>query len=67
MPKVALSDALIRALTAPEKGQLDFWDESLPSFGLRVSQGGSKTFILNIANSRRTAITEAVAKQTEKK
>jgi integrase len=38
---------------APDKGTIDFWDSSLPAFGCRVSQGGSKTFILKLHNSRR--------------
>jgi integrase len=54
MPKQSLSDALVRSLPVPEKGQCDVWDTSLPGFGVRVSQGGSKTFILNVSNSRRT-------------
>ncbi len=54
MPKLALSDAKLRSLSPPEKGQRDFWDTALKGFGVRVSQGGSKTFILNIDNSRRS-------------
>ena len=54
MPKVALNDAFLRSLPTPEAGQLDYWDSGLSSFGVRVSQGGSKTFILNVSNSRRT-------------
>ena len=54
MPKANLSDALLRSLPTPEVGQLDYWDSGLTSFGVRVSQGGSKTFILNVSNSRRT-------------
>lgn len=54
MPKVALSDIAIRNLPVPDKGQRDTWDASFPAFGVRVSQGGSKTFILNIYNSRRS-------------
>lgn len=54
MPKISLSDAVLRSLPAPEAGQLDYWDSVLTSFGVRVSQGGSKTFILNVSNSRRT-------------
>lgn len=37
----------------PEKGTVDWWDTSLPSFGCRISQGGAKTFILKLHNSRR--------------
>lgn len=54
MPKLALSDLKLRSLPTPEKGQKDYWDASLPGFGIRISQGGSKTFILNIDNARRT-------------
>lgn len=54
MPKIFLSDATLRALSVPEKGQVDVWDESLAGFGVRVSQGGSKTFILKLSNSRKT-------------
>jgi hypothetical protein len=53
MPKLALTDAGVRSLAPPEKGQRDHWDATFPGFGVRVSQGGSKTFILNIHNSRR--------------
>jgi integrase len=49
-----LSDVGVRSLPIPEKGQVDYWDTKLSAFGCRVSQGGSKTFILNLHNSRRT-------------
>jgi len=51
MAKTAFSDALIRSLPLPERGQQKYWDKSLPSFGVRVSQGGSKTFVLNRDNN----------------
>ena len=51
MAKTALSDAGLRSLTPPSKGQQSYWDKTLPSFGVRVSQGGSKTFVLNRSNS----------------
>lgn len=54
MPKIALSDVGLRSLQAPQNGQLDYWDTTLPGFGVRVSQGGSKTFIVNIDKARRT-------------
>ena len=31
---------------APETGQITYWDNSLAGFGVRVSQGGTKTFVL---------------------
>ena len=54
MPKIAISDLTLRALAVPPRGQVDFWDTKLPNFGIRVSQGGSKTFILKVYNARRT-------------
>src|SRR2546430_929536 len=48
MGHVRLTDATIRALKVPQSGQADYWDETpgFKGFGVRVSQGGSKTFIL---------------------
>jgi integrase len=53
MPKIALSDAGLRSVKPPEKGTIDFWDAHFPAFGVRVSQGGTKTFVLNIGKTRR--------------
>ena len=41
-----LTDASIRAIKAPEKGQITYPDDTLPGFGVRVSQGGTKTFVV---------------------
>lgn len=46
MPQTKLTDVTIRSLNAPEKGQVTHWDTALPGFGVRVSQGGTKTFIV---------------------
>jgi integrase len=46
MPTVRLTDRLLKNLKT-EKKQEDFWDEAFPgTFGLRVTDRGSKTFIL---------------------
>ncbi len=42
---MSLTDAQIKRLRAPEKGQKTYFDDALPGFGVRVSQGGTKTFI----------------------
>jgi len=38
----------------PQVGHVDYWDSSLPTFGVRVSPSGTKTFILKHRNSRRS-------------
>ena len=53
MPKITISDPTLRALPVPQNGQADYWDAKLPSFGVRVSQGGSKTFVVKLHNVRR--------------
>ena len=53
MPKILLCDVGLRAIRPPEKGSADYWDANLPSFGVRVSQGGTKTFVINIGKTRR--------------
>ena len=54
MPNVKLTDISLRSLARPERGQVDYWDQLLPCFGCRVSQGGAKTFILKKDNRRLT-------------
>ncbi|UCI07384.1 tyrosine-type recombinase/integrase [Mesorhizobium sp. B1-1-8] len=41
-----LTDIAVRALQAPNTGQKTYSDEALPGFGVRVSQGGTKTFVV---------------------
>ena len=41
-----LTEIVIRNLKAPPRGQHTYTDDSLPGFGCRVSQGGTKTFVL---------------------
>ena len=58
MPKVALTDLSVRALKAPARGQYTVWDKISP-IGIRVSQGGSKTFIVMIGSGQRKVIGRA--------
>src|ERR1019366_133812 len=51
MAKIAFSDTKLRSLPAPARGQVAYWDDKLPGFGIRVSQGGTKTFVLKRNNS----------------
>jgi integrase len=56
VPKTNLTDPLIRALRPPPAGTITHWDGALKSFGIRVSQGGAKTFVVLIASGRRQSI-----------
>ncbi len=46
MPIQSLSDLTLRNAKPAERGQYVLWDANLKHFGLRVSQGGTKTFIV---------------------
>lgn len=65
MPNLAFTDAGLRSLQPPLKGQQDFWDSALPGFGIRVSQGGAKTFVVNIDKARRTIGRYPIVKLSE--
>jgi integrase len=41
-----LTDIGLRALPVPHKGQKLYYDDVLPSFGCRVSQGGTRSFFV---------------------
>lgn len=43
-------------MEVPAKGTVTLWDGSLKHFGLRVSQGGTKSFILLLGSGRRQTI-----------
>lgn len=51
MPR--LTDTAIRSLPVPVKGQRTYFDDSFPNFGCRVSQGGTRSFILQHGLERR--------------
>jgi integrase len=44
--KKNLTHAVVSALKPPAEGQLDVWDKRKPGFGLRISKGGTKTWLL---------------------
>jgi hypothetical protein len=48
-----LTDITVRALPPPASGQKTHWDDTLPNFGCRVSQGGTKSFVLQHGRDRR--------------
>ena len=47
-----LTEISLRALLPPERGVKLFSDDALGGFGVRVSQGGSKSFVLTVGRSR---------------
>ena len=50
---MSLTDLQIKRLKAPKKGQKTYYDDALPGFGIRVSQGGTKTFVVLYGKERR--------------
>lgn len=57
MPRAHLTDISVRALKPPARGQVTYWDQSTPLFGLRISAGGAKTWtIMHGVNRKRTSI-----------
>jgi len=46
LPKVTLTNITLRSLALPLTGQITYWDESITGFGVRVSQGGTKSFVV---------------------
>lgn len=44
--KVKLTKAAVEAIAPPPSGQLMVWDTTIAGFGVRVSAGGAKSFIL---------------------
>ena len=47
-----LSDTTIRALTPPQKGYSIIWDQNLRGFGCRISQAGTRAFVVLIESGR---------------
>jgi integrase len=45
--KHRLTDSTVRSLGAPEKGNKIYYDTLVDGFGLRVTHGGARSFILN--------------------
>ena len=52
MPRTHLTDLSIKALK-PTGKQVTHWDENLAGFGVRVSQKGTKTFVVMVGKERK--------------
>src|SRR5438093_5221186 len=53
MPTMKLNDGRVRKLTAPATGQNVVWDEALQRFGLRLADGGARTWVVKYRASGR--------------
>lgn len=52
-----LTDISLKTLQPPVKGQVTYTDDTLPGFGVRISQGGVKSFVVvHGRNRKRTTI-----------
>jgi integrase len=55
MPRLLLTDMVLRNLKTPETGQIAYFDTQLTGFACRVGAGGVKTFSLLYGNPRKRA------------
>jgi integrase len=46
MPRTRLTELGIERLRPPHSGRVEYWDSTLPSFGLRVTDKGAKSWVL---------------------
>lgn len=57
MPKHSvITEVALRAAEPPPQGATTLWDGALKHFGVRISQGGTKSFIVLLGSGRRQAI-----------
>jgi integrase len=45
MARIRMTDRTVQALRAPTRGQMDYFDERTPGFGLRVTASGHRSWI----------------------
>lgn len=63
MPKMKLTALAVERLARPEKGQVDYFDVAMPSFGVRISIAGSRTyFVMTRVNKKLVRLTIGRAK-----
>jgi integrase len=53
MPIARFTARFVDSLAPPTDGQCDYWDHALPGFGLRVSFGGRKAWVVRYHANRR--------------
>jgi integrase len=57
MPKLKLTSAAVERLKAPDTGQTDYFDTTLPAFGLRIGRSKRMYFIIIRIHGKRSRIT----------
>ena len=53
MPSIKFTSRTIEAIRPPEAGQVDYWDKTVPGFGLRVTYRNRKTWVLMYRHEQR--------------
>src|SRR5262245_46152813 len=51
MPRIKMTVRAVDAIRAPTAGKVDYWDAYTPGFGLRVSAGGRRAWVLMYRHS----------------
>jgi integrase len=51
-----LTELTLRAAKPPERGTITLWDGAQKHFGVRISQGGAKSFIILLGSGRRQTL-----------
>ncbi len=46
MPTIPFTVRKLESLKPPAAGRVDYWDKGFPGFGLRISESGSRTWVL---------------------
>ena len=46
MPRTRLTAVAVDRLKPPANGRIEYWDTTLPGFGLRISHTGGKNWVL---------------------
>ena len=54
--RATLTEIALRAAKPPPIGTITLWDGAQKHFGVRISQGGSKSFVILLRSGRRKTI-----------
>lgn len=66
MPKMKLTALAVARIAPPTRGQVDYFDTTVPAFGVRVSVAGARTyFVMTRVHGKLTRLTLGRAKLTD--